>query len=90
MILFMVIIGFINYYFFVKDKRFLKYGFQKDRKGGIYIIIIFIFLGISLLILSNVNREKIFKERRENPSIEQIERRPSLEGKIRKWFEETF
>ncbi|MDN3694663.1 hypothetical protein QWZ06_21520 [Chryseobacterium tructae] len=85
MILFMVIIGFINYYFFVKDKRFLEYGFQKDKKGGVYIIITLIFLGISLLILSNVNREKIFGKKR-NPLIEQRES-SSLEGKIRRWFE---
>ena len=89
-IMFFIFIGLINYYFVVRKKKFLSFNFHKDRKGGIYIITFIIALSVSFIILANINREKIFKERRENPSIEQIERRPSLEGKIRKWFEETF
>lgn len=89
MILFMVVIGWGNYYFFIKKKEFLNYGFQKDRKGGIYIIIYISSLVALLLILSNINRKKIFEEKKKSPPIEQIEKRPSLEGKIRKWFEES-
>ncbi|REC61488.1 hypothetical protein DRF65_14950 [Chryseobacterium pennae] len=89
MILFMIIVGCVNYYFFVRDKKFLNYGFQKDRKGGIYIIIYIFFLGISLIIVSNINREKIFEERRKNPTIENTGNRKSLIGDIVKWFEEN-
>lgn len=89
MILFMVVVGFFNYWFLIKRKLFLNYGFQKTKKGGIYVILYVVFLGITLLILANINRERIFEERRKNPSVEQIERRPSLEGKIRKWFQEN-
>lgn len=88
MILFMVIMGCINYYFFVRDKKFLNFDFQKDKKGGIFIITYIIFLGISLIILSNINREKIFEERRRNPQIEKTETRKSLIGDIIKWFED--
>lgn len=87
MILFMVIVGCVNYFFFIRKKKFLNYGFQKDRKGGIYIVIYIIFLCISLLILANINRTKIFEERRKNPPVEEVEKKPSLEGEIRKWFE---
>lgn len=89
MVLFMVITGFINYYFFIRDEKFLNYGFQKDKKGGVYIIIYMIFLGISLIIISNINRKKIFEERRRNLSIEQIEPGKSLIGDIVKWVEKN-
>lgn len=69
----MIVIGIINYYYFVKQKKFLNYNFQKDRKGGRYIIIFIIFLGISFITLANINRKKIFEERRRNPLIEQVE-----------------
>lgn len=84
---FMVGFWFINYHLFVKNKKFLNYGFQKDRKGGVLITIFIVVLGVSFIILSNANRTKIFEERRKNPPVEEMEKKPSLEGEIRKWFE---
>lgn len=89
MILFMLIVGCFNYYFFIRQKNFLNYGFQKDKRGGIYIAIYIIFLGFFLLIVSNINREKIFEERRRNPTLEKTEKRKSLIGDIIKWFEDN-
>lgn len=90
MILFMIIVGFINYYFFIRDKNFLNYDFQKDKKGGVYIILYIILLGILLFVLSNINREKIFEERKKNPQTEQTQKPASLQSEIENWFKEKF
>ncbi|PXW08002.1 hypothetical protein C8D70_1196 [Chryseobacterium sp. CBTAP 102] len=90
MILFMIIVGFINYFFFIRDKNFLNYDFQKDKKGGFYIIVYIILLGILLFVLSNINREKIFEERKKNPQTEQTQKTASLQSEIENWFKEKF
>lgn len=83
MILFMVTIGYINYYFFIRRRKFLKYGFQKDRKGGVLIVAYIIFTFVFLFIVGQYNRERIFKQ-----GVKSTEpRKESLEGKIRKWFD---
>lgn len=89
-IMFFILIGLINYYFFVRKKKFLNFDFHKDKKGGIYIVTFIIVLSTSFIILANINREKIFKERNKDLQIRETEKRPSLEGKIRKWLEENF
>ena len=81
----MVIIGCINHYFFVREKKFLNCDFQKDKKGGVLIVAYLFALGILFTTLANINREKIFKERA--GKILNAPRKESLEGKIRKWFE---
>ncbi|WP_277115528.1 hypothetical protein [Chryseobacterium sp.] len=90
MILFMIIVGFINYFFFIRDKNFLNHDFQKDKKGGFYIIVYIILLGILLFVLSNINREKIFEERKKNPQTEQTQKPASLQSEIENWFKEKF
>lgn len=90
MILFMIIVGFINYYFFIRDKNFLNYDFKKDTKGGAYIVIYIILLSISLIVLSIINREKIFEETRKNPQTEQTKKPTSLQSEIENWFKEKF
>jgi len=85
---FMIAIGIINYFFFVRSKKFLSYDFQKDRHGGWLIVVFIVVLGGAFITLSNVNRKKVFEERKKKPQIEQTEKRESLEGKIRKWFNE--
>lgn len=84
-ILIMLIFGWINHYFFVRERKFLNYGFQKDIKGG-FLIVAYLILSVFFAVTeAQFNREKIFKE-----NVGQIfneTRKESLEGKIRKWFE---
>ena len=35
-----VSIGLINYFSFVRGRKFMNYGFQKDKKGGVLIVTI--------------------------------------------------
>jgi len=85
-IVFMVIVLCLNYILFIKGKRFLNYNFKKDFRGGISIIFYMLFTAIISIWVANLNRAKIFEQRRREPSKEHILRRPSLEGKIREWF----
>ena len=62
-IIFMFLIGFINYWFFIKPKKFLNYGFKTDKKGGYAIIGFIILLALMFVIIANKNRDRIFKER---------------------------
>lgn len=87
---FILIIGAINHYLFVKEKKFLRFDFHKDRKGGVYIITFIIVLSASFIIIANINREKIFKERRKNPQTEQTKKPASLQSEIENWFKEKF
>ena len=66
---YLVILGSLNYYFFIKDKKFLNYGFKADKKGGYLILGFIIFLVVSFVFVANKNREKISKEY-ENARIE--------------------
>jgi hypothetical protein len=84
-ILIMLIFGWINHYFFVRERKFLNYGFQKDIKGG-FLIVAYLILSVFFAVTeAQFNREKIFKENVGQISNET--RKESLEGKIRKWFE---
>lgn len=62
-ITFMIIIGFLNYWFFIKPKKFLNYNFKADKKGGYAIIGFIVLLALMFVLIANKNREKIFKER---------------------------
>ena len=59
----MVLVGFMNYYFFVKPKTFLNYNFKQGKKGGYAIIVFIVLLAISFVFIVNKNKEKIFQER---------------------------
>ena len=63
MIFFMIILGLINYVFFIKDKKFMNYNFKTDKTGGYTIIGFIVLLALSFAFIANKNREKIFKER---------------------------
>lgn len=85
MVLFMVTVGCINHYFFVRERTFLNYCFKKDNKRGFLIVAYIIFSFIVVFIVGHFNRERIFKENVGKISNEP--RKESLEGKIRKLFE---
>ena len=82
--LFMILIGFINHFLFVRKQKFMNYGFQKDKKGGFFIVFALVAFGVLFILCANINRQKIFKERMENGLNEP--RKESLEGKIRQWL----
>jgi amino acid permease len=63
LIFFMIILGLINYVFFIKDKKFMNYNFKTDKTGGYTIIGLVVLLALSFVFIANKNREKIFKER---------------------------
>lgn len=53
----------INYFVIVRKERFLNRNFQKDKKGG-YIVVGFIILtALFFIIVSNLNRDKIFNKK---------------------------
>lgn len=62
-IIIMAIIGILNYWFFIKPKKFLNYNFKPDKKGGYAIIGFIVLLVLIFVFIANKNREKIFKER---------------------------
>ena len=59
----MGIIGFANYWFFIRERKFVNYNFKTDKKGGYAIIGFIVFLALMFVLIANKNREKIFKER---------------------------
>jgi hypothetical protein len=86
----MILIFIFNYFVFLKGKRFLDYNFKKDNKGGIAVIF---YLIISLGLVSfvaNLNFDKIEQQLSNHPSSNPKNQKPSLEGEIRKWFNDTF
>lgn len=61
-LLYLLVIGFLNYWIFVKEKKFLNYNFKNDKKGGYAIIGFIILLALLFIFIANKNREEIFKE----------------------------
>lgn len=70
-IMYMCVIGILNYWFFVKSKKFLNYNFKTDKKGGYTIMGFILVLALSWVFIANKNRDKVFKERN-NARIELI------------------
>ena len=82
----MAVIAFFNYYFFIRKKEFLNYGFTKNKKGT-WGITVYIFITAVIAIgTAQFNREKIFAEHRANPPTEEVVRQNSLEQQIRDWW----
>jgi len=84
------IIWLLNYLVFVRRELFLECNFTKDIKGGLLIILYMVITAASFIIVANYNREKLLKHQQEHPVTEQVKQRPSLEGKIKKWWKDTF
>jgi len=59
----LISIAFLNYWFFIRPKKFLNYGFKADKKGGFAIIGFIVLLALIFVFIANKNRDKIFKER---------------------------
>jgi amino acid transporter len=83
-----LLLGVVNYYLFIKPKKFLYQHFKKDFNGGVAIVIFLLVVLSSFIIVANFNREKIFKTRPEIEKTVPTEAKPSLEGKIRKWLKD--
>ena len=84
------IIWLLNYLVFVRRELFLECNFTKDIKGGLLIILYMVITAASFIIVANYNRKKLLKHQQEHPVTEQVKQRPSLEGKIKKWWKDTF
>lgn len=84
------IIWLLNYFVFVRRELFLECNFTKDIKGGLLIILYMVITAASFIIVANYSREKLLKHQQEHPVTEQVKQRPSLEGKIKKWWKDTF
>jgi len=82
----MVVIGICNYLLFIKDKKFLKYGFTKNKIGTIKIIAYYVISLAVFIVIANFNRQKIFSN---TPSSDiNTPKKESLEGKIRDWIKD--
>lgn len=81
----------VIYYGIARPKRFLNYNFQKSVKGGFLVVAYMVLTAVAFVIVANINRERLEKERLANPvKTEDVrKKRPSLEGKIRKWFKDN-
>lgn len=86
-----VILGLLNYYLFIRDKKFLERGFKKDKKGGVLIVVLIISIIFTFISVANMNRAKIIKKIEESGvNNKQLNKKNSLERRIRDWFDETF
>lgn len=89
-----LLLGLLNYFLIVKKGKFLECGFKKSSWGGLSVISYIVITAVLAIVVANLNRDKIDRQRLANPvKMEQIqkdEKPKSLEGIIRKWFKETF
>lgn len=86
--LFVLLIVFIGVFLFAKSRKMdiINGNLEVSTFKKFLIIAIFLFTIISFVFLANINRQKIFKEQENTQSNEP--KKESLEGKIRKWFED--
>jgi len=84
------IIWFLNYLILVRPQRFLEYDFEMNFKGGVVVIIYLLFTIFAFIIVANLNRAKIENQKQNHVVVSPIQQKPSLEGKIRKWLNDTF
>jgi hypothetical protein len=55
----------LNYFLFVRKKRFLLYNFRQDFHGGAIIVCYVIITALSFIVAANYNREKIFSSKKD-------------------------
>jgi len=85
-IVIMISLGVVNYYFIVRHKKFLNQDFKRGIRGGIIVIVYLILTTIAFILVANLNRAKLEKQRLERTL--KTEQKPSLEEKVEKWFKE--
>ena len=82
-ILIMLLLGVFNYYFFIKDKSFLKCIHTRSKRKNFWVLV-YMFTTVVLAIGSAyMNRQKVYSER---PPLPEHLRKESLEGRIRDWI----
>ena len=60
--LFIVLVGILNYLLFIRNKKFLNFGFKQDNRGIYYIILFLIFLFVIFVILAKISRDRIIQK----------------------------
>lgn len=87
----MAVLWSIIYFGIARPKRFLKYDFEKTIRGGFAVVGYMVLTALTFILVANLNRARLAEERLANPvKTEQVQKKPSLEGKIRKWFKDNF
>ncbi|OJV54985.1 MAG: hypothetical protein BGO31_16755 [Bacteroidetes bacterium 43-16] len=85
------IVWILIHFCFVKPMRFLKYDFKKDIKGGVIVILYIVTTAMLSVGIANLNRTKLVKERLMDPvNKEDVKKKQSLEGNVKRWFEDNF
>lgn len=56
LVLILGVASFVNYYIFVRRKNFLDFGFHKDVKGGVFILLYFLITLSLFIIVANTYR----------------------------------
>lgn len=54
-----VFLGFLNYFLFVRPRKFLAMGFEKTNKGGVLIVSILVIIAVGLVLSMNYYRNEI-------------------------------
>lgn len=87
----MSILWSIVYFGIIRPKGFLNYNFEKTKKGGFAVVGYIVLTILSFILVANLNRARLAEKGLANPvKTEEVQKKPSLEGKIRKWFKENF
>jgi O-antigen/teichoic acid export membrane protein len=56
-LIYYIILALLNYYLFIKAKKFLKYNFKRDIKGGVLATIAVIIIFLSFILMTLINRD---------------------------------
>lgn len=87
----MAVLWSIIYFGIVKPKRFLNYNFEKTKKGGFAVVGYMVVTAMTFILVANMNRARLAEERLSNHvKTEEVQKKPSLERKVREWFRENF
>ncbi|PZR23801.1 MAG: hypothetical protein DI539_02180 [Flavobacterium psychrophilum] len=55
-------IGCLNYFFFIRNRKFLDCNFKQDKYGVYYIFLAIIILFTSFIVLANINRSRMINK----------------------------